>query len=124
MQFTKKLGGIFILVLILLSSYMFFIYTPNIESRELVDFDTVKPNSFKKITNQSDIKTIKKSIRRAKRISGVADMADPTHILKIKNKEYYLWIHENSKRATVMKKSNTHTVYVINSAEEIYRILN
>lgn len=48
MQFTKKLGGIFILVLILLSSYMFFIYTPNIESRELVDFDTVSQTLLKK----------------------------------------------------------------------------
>ncbi|VDG98077.1 Uncharacterised protein [Lysinibacillus sphaericus] len=124
MQFAKKSGGILILILILLFSYMFFIYTPSIESQELIDFETVKPNSLKKITNQSEIKIIKKSIRRAKRVSGVADMADPTRILKVKNKEYYLWIHENSKRATVMKKSNTHTAYVINSAEEIFKILN
>ncbi len=115
-----------IITFILLASILSYELTKKdtyIEVQELSSFDSIKPNTLKRITNQKDVRQIKKEFRKSKRIPGIVDMTAPDYLVKINKKEYYLWLDPVSKGAAMMKKSNTNAAYKL-SEEKVFKIIS
>lgn len=84
---------------------------------------TVEANTFQKITDPADIKFIKRAFRKAKKVPGIVDVAEPDYFIKLNNKEYYLSVSEDFEEGSIMKKNDTHTLYTIPSGPKILEIL-
>lgn len=112
----------FVFLLILFVSYNLLNKVTHIEFQETEGF-SVKSNSPKKITDTEDIKFIKKTFGKAKKIPGIADVAGPDYFILINNSEYYLWVDEDFEEGSIMKKSDTHTLYTIPSGPKVLEII-
>lgn len=111
-----------VVLIILIVGYQLLSKVSYIEFQETEGF-TVKSEALKRITNTEDVKFIKKTFRKSKKIPGIADVTDPDYFIKINNNEYYLWVSEDVEEGSIMKKNDSHTIYTIPFGPKVLEVL-
>lgn len=94
----------------------------SIEIQETADFSKVKPNSLKTISNKEEVMSIQEVVNKANKIDGVVDIASPQYKMKLNDTEYFLWINDDH-RATIMNVKDTNTIYKIDSAKKMNKMI-
>jgi hypothetical protein len=103
-----------ILVILSTTSYLFFRVTENqIVVNKMVKFNEVQPDSERVVEDKEAVKQFTYAVRFADKQPGQVDIADPPFQFTLGNKQYYLWVSEQFGLGTLMKLSNTGTVYRI-----------
>lgn len=94
----------------------------NIKIQETTDFSNVKQNSLKTISNKEEIMSIQEAVNKAKKLDGIVDIGVPQYKLKLNDTEYFLWVNDDH-RATIMNVKDTHTIYKIDSAKKMNKMI-
>lgn len=123
-----KKSKIYLLVFSLVFLAIVFIGYKVLQKEAPIEFQktegfTVEANAVQKIRDLADIRFIKKAFRKAKKVPGIVDVAEPDYFIKINNVEYYLSVSEDFEEGSIMKKNDTHTLYTIPSGPKILEIL-
>lgn len=95
----------------------------NIAKDTMQDFE-VKKNGTVTINDEKDIQYLEEVFYLAEQIPGIANMATPQYKVRLgaDGELFYLWFNEDYS-ATLMKSTDTHTIYKIHSAEKIEKMV-
>lgn len=90
---------------------------------EAISYDEINENSLVTFTNPKETKQFNKAFGKAKKQSGIVDMADPQYQVTLGGKSFYLWL--NADHGTIMDIEDTHTIYRLTdqSVEHINNLL-
>lgn len=82
-----------------------------IKIHQMESFSESKEKNELVISDSKDIRVIRVAFKKAKKLPGIADMADPHYKVIVGDNEelYFLWLHE--KQGTIMNLKDTHTIY-------------
>ncbi|HWI48879.1 MAG TPA: hypothetical protein VNU45_11720 [Rummeliibacillus sp.] len=78
-------------------------------------------NKTATISDLKEIQTIENAIRTAKKLDGIVDVANPQYTIQIGEESYFLWFQDQS--ATLINEQKTETIYKIENAGEINKII-
>lgn len=124
---------LFVTTVVALFTVILLLKAPNSQNEEVINntitLDTMKDTEVKKngtvtINDENDIQYLEEVFLLAEQISGIANMAVPQYKIRLgaDGELFYLWFNEDSS-ATLMKSTDTHTIYKIHSAEKIEEII-
>lgn len=92
---------------------------------EMKSFSEITEESLITITDLEEINSIEKAIKGAEKVLGIVDVLDPHYQVDIREKTYYLWIH-NEESGTIMDAKDTNTVYTLSnkSVKKFNKLIN
>ena len=77
-------------------------------------FSEINEDSLIVITDSEEINSIEEAIKGAEKVSGIVDVSDPHYQVEMREKTYYLWIH-NKESGTIMEAKDNRTVSKLSS---------
>lgn len=78
---------------------------------QMKSFGQVIGNSQFEVTDKQTIEVFAEAISRADKVSGIADVVDPSFRVEFGEKEIYLWV--SADHGSVMDEADTHTLYTM-----------
>ncbi|WP_432353942.1 hypothetical protein [Sporosarcina sp. A2] len=116
------LSGVVLLTALAMAVFFYQTQHQSITLEQLNSFEEAVPNSKRVIINQADCRTIRTTLRTAKRLPGIIDVSAPNYRVTGGRKSYYVWLRDNGEIGSMMKTSNTHYLYQFRSPEKLLAI--
>lgn len=91
---------------------------------ETDSFSTVRKDPLLTITNTQEIEDLVRAFNKAKKVSGVVDVANPDYFVEAGEDSYFLWIEQD--QGSIMHEDDSHTLYSFSkkSAKTVYELIN
>ena len=110
---SKKIKPILILAIAIFICHFMFRIPAEVKVYQFLQYSEVDPNSIRIIKNKAQVRHFTYAARFAKKQRGVVDMLPPDYKFILGDKQYDLWLDDQSSQGILMKLPNSSNIYKI-----------
>ena len=123
---SKRIKSILILTIAIFICYFMFRIPAEVKVYQFLQYSEVDPNSIRIIKNKAQVRQFTYAARFAIKQRGEVDILPPDYMFILGDKQYHLWLDDQSSQGILMKLPNSRNIYKISKyrSGKLLEILN